>query len=756
MQINQMAEKAFMEYSMEVLKQRALPSVEDGCKPIHRRILYDMKDGGYISSKPTRKSAKIVGEVLGRFHPHGDSSVYDAMIRLAQPWKMRYPLVEVQGNVGNILGDKQAAPRYTEARLTPIGELMTKDINKNCVPMSLNYSGEEYEPDLLPSEFPNSLVNPNLGIAVGMSSTTVPHNLNEVCDALVAYIRSNGTLTTKELLQYIKGPDFPTGGTIINGEDIPKIYEDGRGSIKLRAKYRVEIINNRPNIIITEVPYLISIEDKIFNKIKNMVTEEDYQGIENVQNHTGNNGFEIRIICARDANINKIIKDLCNKTGFQTSININNTVLINGIPKFIPYIQMIKEYVNFRHTVLIKCAQFDKTKAEARLHILDGLLIALADIDNVIAIIKSSTNKNNARIKLIEKYKFSVEQANAILDMRLSKLTSLEIEEIKAEKADLEKQIIQLNAIINNTNKARDIMLINQFIAIKNKFGDARRTVITSIQEQVENVETKEVIHLILNNNTLLSVEPQDKINLAKKGSPFAKQQIKFGYKTTNTGSSYLFDTNGYIHKIDNILFDINAANPLTINGELVCGINKLTKQYLITVSANGIVKKTKIEEYAKINNRPIQAVKIRDGDKLIYAGCADDKDYLFILGAEGGLIKCSVNNLSTTGRVTIGSKGIDDTVTAVAIAADNELLFTFANGKAKFSYGKDFNVTAKGGKGQTITEGTNIISAVNDYIYVVENNNKLTQYNIKSLSIKGKSAIGAKISNEQIIKTIS
>lgn len=756
MQINQMAEKAFMEYSMEVLKQRALPSVEDGCKPIHRRILYGMKDGGYTSSKPTRKSAKIVGEILGRFHPHGDSSVYDAMIRLAQPWKMRYPLVEVQGNMGNILGDKQAASRYTEARLTPIGELMTKDINKNCVPMSLNYSGEEEEPDILTSEFPNSLVNPNLGIAVGMSSTTVPHNLNEVCDALVAYIRGEGALTTKGLLQYVKGPDFPTGGTIINGEDIPKIYEDGRGSIKLRAKYRVEVINNKPTIIITEVPYLISIEDKIINKIKAMVIEEDYQGIENVQNHTGNSGFEIRVICSRNANVNKVIKDLCDKTGFQTSININNTVLVNGIPKFIPFIEMIKYYVEFRHNVIIKCAKFDKVKTEARLHILEGLLIALADIDNVIAIIKSSTNKSDARIKLIEKYKFSVEQANAILDMKLSKLTSLEIEEIKEEKVELEKQIIQLNAIINNTNKARDIMLINQIIAIKNKFGDARRTTITSIQEQTENVETKEVIHLVLNNNTLLPLEPQDKVNLAKKGSPFAKQQIKFGYKTTNTGISYLFDVEGRIHKIDNILFDLNAANPLTIGSELVCGLDKLTKQYLITVTTNGIVKKTKIEEYAKITGRPTQAVKIRDGDKLAYAGCANDNDYLFILGTEGGLIKCAVSSLSTTGRITIGSKGIDDEVLSAAIAADDDLLFTFASGKAKFSYGKDFNITAKGGKGQTITEGTTAIAAINDYIYVVENNTKLTQYTTKSLSIKGKSAIGAKISNEQFVKVIN
>lgn len=754
MDINTLAKQDFMDYSMEVIKNRAIPGI-DGNKPIHRRILYIMKDVGNVSNKPTRKCAKITGEIMGRAHPHGSSSIYDALVRLSQSWKMRYPLVEMQGNNGNIQGDKPAAERYTECRLSPIGELMCKDIDKQCVPMELNYSDEEELPLLLTSEFPNLLCNPSLGIAVSMSSTTLPHNVGEVCDALVAYLRAKD-FTIDDLFKYIKGPDFPTGATVINGDELKTIYANGKGSIKVRSKYHVETVSGKANIIIEEIPYLVNPMEKIYDKIKKMVIEDEYNEIENIQNNIGNHGFEIRIICAKGANVNRVIKWLSEKTGFQSSISMNNTVLINGQPRKMTYIEMMDEYIKFRHQVMIKVAEFEKAKAEARLHIVDGLIKAIADIDNVIKIIKGCGSRDEARQALIARYEFSLEQTNAILDMRLSKLTHLEINDLQTERGELVAKIDQQKKIIGNVDNCRTVLLINQFIAIKTKFGDKRRTVINNLEENNEDVAPKEVIHLILNNNTLLSVEPQDKINLAKKGSPFAKQQIKFGYKTTNTGSSYLFDTNGYIHKIDNILFDINAANPLTINGELVCGINKLTKQYLITVSANGIVKKTKIEEYAKINNRPIQAVKIRDGDKLIYAGCADDKDYLFILGAEGGLIKCSVNNLSTTGRVTIGSKGIDDTVTAVAIAADNELLFTFANGKAKFSYGKDFNVTAKGGKGQTITEGTNIISAVNDYIYVAENNNKLTQYNIKSLSIKGKSAIGAKISNEQIIKTIS
>ena len=496
--------------------------------------------------------------------------------------------------------------------------------------------------------------------------------------------------------------------------------------------------------------------EKIYDKIKKMVIEDEYNEIENIQNNIGNHGFEIRIICAKGANVNRVIKWLSEKTGFQSSISMNNTVLVNGQPRKMTYVEMMDEYIKFRHQVMIKVAEFDKAKAEARLHIVDGLIKAIADIDNVIKIIKGCGSRDEARQALIARYEFSLEQTNAILDMRLSKLTHLEINDLQTERGELAAKIDQQKKIIANVDNCRTALLINQLIAIKNKFGDARRTTITSIQEQTENVETKEVIHLVLNNNTLLPLELQDKINLTKKGSPFAKQQIKFGYKTTNTGISYLFDAEGRIHKIDNILFDLNAANPLTIEGELVCGLDKLTKQYLITVTTNGIVKKTKIEEYAKVTGRPTQAVKIRDGDKLAYAGCANNNDYLFILGTEGGLIKCAVSSLSTTGKTTIGSKGIDDKVLSAAIAADDDLLFTFASGKAKFSYGKDFNITAKGGKGQTITEGTTAIAAINDYIYVVENNTKLTQYTTKSLSVKGKSAIGAKISNEQFIKVIS
>ena len=755
MEINSMAKEAFMDYSMEVIKQRALPSVEDGCKPIHRRILFGMKDEGHVSNKPTVKCAKVVGEIMGKYHPHGDSSVYDALIRLSQSWKLRYPLVFVQGNNGNILGDKYAAARYTECKLTPIGELMSDGIDKNSVPMELNYSGEDYEPIVLPSMFPNVLVNPNLGIAVGMSSTTVPHNLTEVCDALVAFIRGEGMLTNTGLMSYIKGPDFPTGGTIMNGDEIARIYELGHGTIRVRSKYQVSMEGGKPVILITEVPYLVSIEDKIIGKIKKMVVEDGYQLIENVQNITGNTGFGIKIICVKNANVNKVIKDLCENTGFQTNISINNTVLVNGVPKQITYLQMLREFVDFRHKVLIKIAEYDKNKAEHRAHIIDGLLVALADIDNVIQIIKNSKNKDDARQSLIAKYEFDVEQTNAILDMRLSKLTNLETVDLQTEKGELLKEIEKQSGIINNTNKARDTLLINQFLAIKTKYGDARRTAINSVKENLENTEPKDVLNLVLKTGEMLVIEPEDKIQLNKKGSPFAKCVVEFGYKTKNINTSYLFGKSGKIYKMDNLTFDIGAINPLALGDTLACGLDAAAKdiQYLITVTKNGIIKKSAVAEYANLS-RTTQAVKIRDDDELVNAHWATDNDFLLLLGKKGGLVKIAVKDINTTGRATIGSKGIDDTVVASTVANDNQLVFSCADGKGKFTECSDFNVTAKGGKGQVVAEGTTYIGAA-ESAWVIEKGVKLTKYSKSNLAIKGKTAAGAKITAENFVNFV-
>ena len=752
MDINELATKDFMDYSMEVIKNRAIPGI-DGNKPIHRRILYIMKDIGNTSNKPTRKCAKVTGEIMGRAHPHGSSSIYDALVRLSQSWKMRYPLIEMQGNNGNIQGDKPAAERYTECRLSPIGELMCKDIDKDCVPTELNYSDEESLPTLLTSEFPNILCNPSLGIAVSMSSTTLPHNVTEVCNALIQLIKQDYNFTVDDLFKYIKGPDFPTGATIINGDELKNIYRDGKGSIKIRSKYRIETINNKINIIIEEIPYLINPMEKIYEKIKHMVIEEGYTEIENIQNNIGNNGFELRIICSKNANINKIIKILCEKTGFQSSISMNNTILINGQPRKMTYIDMMKEYINFRHNIIINIAKYNKNKADERIHIINGLLVAIADIDNVIQLIKESNSKDEARKKLIAKYNFSLEQTNAILDMKLSKLTNLEKVDLQSELGELLDYSKKQKEIIED-KLVREKLIIEQLNNIKNKFGDKRRTNIINIQEQQENIKEEKIINLILQNNNILPLSFENKIQLNKKGSPFIKELINIGCITTNLSKNYIFDSKGKMYIIDNKIFDINNINPYVFENKPVSILNNLNKEFLITITKKGIIKKTDVNKYKETKKASI-AVKIREDDELIYAGCGNNNDFILVLGEKGGLVKVQLSSIKDTGVITIGSKIIDDNVISATIGSDEDLIFTFSDGKAKFTKCSEFNITSKGSKGQVITENTSIIKKVENEFFIIEKNNKLILYNNSSLSIKGKTAIGAKISSEPKIKIV-
>lgn len=740
MDIKDFAKEDFMIYSMEVIKNRAIPGV-DGLKPIHRRVLHIMKDTGNTSDKPTRKCAKIVGETMSRVHPHGDSSIYDALIRLAQGWKMRYPLIEVQGNEGNIQGDKAAASRYTECRLTPLGELMTKDIDKKCVPMELNYSDEEYIPILLPSEFPNLLCNPSLGIAVSMSSTTLPHNLNEVVDTLVDYVESGNIMTVERLLTHIKGPDFPTGGIIINGGDMAKIYSEG-GSVKVRSKYTIEEVAGRKHIVIKEIPYLVNPMEKIYDRVKKMVLDEGYTDIENIQNNIGNKGFEIRIICSKGANVNKVIKDLCEKTGFQASISMNNTVLINGTPKKLSYLEMIDEYVKFRHNVVMRIAEFDKAKDQKRLHIVDGLLIALADIDNVIQIIKSSKSKDDARQNLIAKYEFSREQVDAILDMKLSRLTNLESADLRSEKGELLADIEKQNKIIANVDNIRGKMLIAQWKTIKAKFGDARRTQITSVTEtKPEDVKPQDVMFLVGDNNIL--VMPQESFNLNKIAP---KIPYNFGYKTTTTSTSYLFDCRGRIYKVNNCCFDVGANTPTSYNETITCGIGELHGDWLITVSKNGLIKKTAISEYGNMRNSSAIAAKVKEGDYLYAAVCACAGEYLFVLGENGNLAKIAIDSINPTGRATQGIKGFSGQVAQVAVGTNSTKFFTCENGKAKVTIGEEYTTNSTPTSGNKIGKEnkTTIFAAVTDSFFYC-NKGKMLAKNVTEIGVHSKSAQGAK-----------
>lgn len=741
MEINEFAKSNFMNYSMEVIKDRAIPAI-DGCKPIHRRILYIMKDVGNVSSKPTRKVAKISGEVMGRVHPHGDSSINEALVRLSQSWKMRYPLVEIQGNNGNIQGDKAAAARYIECRLTPLGELMTNNIAKKCVPMEMNYSDEEEIPTLLTSEFPNVLCNPNLGIAVSMSSTTLPHNVNEICDALVAMIDKGEAFTLDDLMTYVQGPDFPTGGTIINGNELRNIYSSGRGTIKVRAKYRTETVNGKVNIVITEVPYLVSIEDKIYEKVKSMVLDEGYTDIENIQNNIGNKGFEIRIICRRGANINKVIKDLCEKTGFQSSISMNNTVLVDGVPRQLTFIELMREYLKFRHGVVRKINEFDRNKACIRMHIIDGLLIAVADIDKVIELIKESGSKDEARKALIAHYKFDEEQANAILDMRLSKLTRLEEVDLRSERGECQKTIDECNKIIINTDGARDKFLRAQLLEIKKKFGDARRTQIANIGGPSSPDGEKKVIPVLVarSGNDLYLCDPQDKINLSATKRNF--DELLF----TNTGCrAIVYSQTGHMVPVDLSELEFGAFSPLTVDGEIVGMTVMRDKGFLVSLTANGIVKKSSVEEYSF--RRQTYAAKLRDDDKLMFLAYAQDEDDLLIFGDNDKAVRFKVKEISATGKNTIGSKGIAAKVRCATIIREGDKIVSVADGKVKLCEAAEYLETAKGGTGQVIVANTTFCTSVSgEKLYVLCEKNKISSLSTASLPSKSKTASGATI----------
>jgi DNA gyrase subunit A len=493
--INDIASEDFLTYATEVIKSRAIPYADDNLKPVHRRILYGMYLLKVFSNKPKVKSARITGDVMGKFHPHGDSSIYEAMIRLSQTWKMRYPLVDVQGNAGSIAGDGPAASRYTEANLTAIGDLMVEELKHKAVDYMATYDNTDVEPVTLTSIFPNILCNGNLGIAVGMSSDIVPHNLREAVDAIIAYI-DNNAIQMPELMKHMPGPDFPTGAVITTPEKIQEIYETGRGTLTLRSKYDIEHVKGRAHLVFTEIPYLVSIEDKIIQKIHDLVNTEELKDVEDIIDNTGRNRIEIRVILSTKANVRKVLQILFAKTGLQNNIKVNNTVIIDNKPKQLGLKALIQSYVAHRHKMIRRISIKQKEKAEKRLHLVDGLLIAMQDIDGVIKLIKSSSNKSTARVALMKEYKLTAVQADGILDMKLSQLTKLDADKLMNEKKGLEKEILRLNALIHVV-KSRDNVIKAQLLDMKNTLGDARRTLIesTSVVAMNESKKLRIVLH---------------------------------------------------------------------------------------------------------------------------------------------------------------------------------------------------------------------------------------------------------------------
>lgn len=749
--LNKHSLEGFIEYAKEA-NTRSTLAVEDGLKPVHRRILFGMYEGRFYHNEPFGGAAKIVGAVLGNYHPHGDASVYDAAIRLSQDFKLRYPLIDFYGNGGSILDpDSYAASRYTKMRLSPLGQMMLDDINKNTVDMVENYNGELMEPVVLPSMIPNILLNGGMGIGVGVSSSLVPHNLGEVVDGINAYIE-NPRITTEDLMKHIQGPDFPTGGVIIDGFNLGEIYETGRGTIKVRSKYRIEHTSGRPNIVITEAPYLISIESRIIESIKQLVTEDGYEHIYDVQNTSGKNGLEIRIVLEKDVNPNVVIQKLVEKTGFENSIKINNTVMLSdGTFVTLGLRGLISYYLKHQHSVLTRKYNWELNKAEERLHIVEGLIIAVQNIDEVVKIIKSSTNTTTAKTALIKAFKLSEAQAQAILDMRLARLTSLEINKLENEKKELLSKIKEYKEIISSEAK-RNKLIVSFLNNLKTKFADPRRTKITELNI----IEKGDHVYIVTDSHGNFYSMLKDEIPVTGSGKrpiQISKNDIVAAIECNTKDNLLLLDCQG---KVQLVLAKDIVEGKIETEHHTIQILRPEDKDYMIFVTKNGIIKKTPAVKFRKST----QITKVREEDKLIGMYYANDDDYIMALGSEGKIINLLVSDIPTIGKLTYGSQGMDTAaILSATVSTSNDLIFTMtSDNKAKLTKHSDFLINTKGSTGQVATDDCIFIMNINtsNFITLFSQNGKAISLDAANLSIKGRTAGGAKISSEKFATAIA
>lgn len=776
-------EQSFLDYSLSVITDRAIPSAEDGVKPVARRILYDMHNKGYFSNKKFVKCAQPVGDTMGRFHPHGDSSIYGALVWLSQPWNMRYPLIEFHGNNGSRDGDGPAAYRYTECRLSKAGEEMLRDLKKDTSDWVPAYTDEENEPVYLPGGIPNLLVNGTSGIAVGMACSFAPHNLNEIMDAAI-YTLKNPECEVKELLQFVQGPDFPTGGIVINKDELPSAYLTGKGRARIRAEYVIETGKNKDKIVFTSIPYKVS-KEKLQVDIDKLCEENKIEGITSIRDESSKDGVRFVIELGKGVSSEPVISKLFKFTQLEETYSFNQVALVDKKPKVLNLKQLIEIYNNHQIDVLLRKTKYDANRVSDKIHILEGLLIALEDIDNVIALIKKSESSSIAKISLMAKYNLSEIQAKAILDMRLSKLAKLEKIEIQKEKDSLVIELDRLNNILSNPIPT----LIQYFIELKEKFGDERRSkiiqvAITPEEKEIEFVTPEKCVVVMTEGGTIKRISSSNFKPQKRNGKGVKTQEdITSTIVRTNTiDSLMIFSNKGRMYRllVNDIPEGTNSSKGQSIKSLIAMDIDEqpvtmysiyrdTDAKFVLFVTKNGIVKKTSLDEYTKTKKKSgISAINIKDGDSLATVSLIN-KEQLILITAKGNAIRFESTDILPSSRITIGVKGIniseeDYVIAALPIRNINDQLAIFSkNGMGKKVKIDEFPLQKKAGKGlicykPTLTSGEVVAATLiddNDNILLVGNKNSLC-ISAKEIPLLGRNSIGNQLIKDNALSSVS
>lgn len=778
---------AYIDYSMSVIVSRALPDVRDGLKPVHRRVLFGMYELGVVSNRPHKKSARIVGEVLGKYHPHGDTSVYDTMVRMAQPWSMRYMLVDGQGNFGSVDGDSPAAMRYTEVRMQKLSEAMLTDIDKDTVDHQLNFDDTIEEPVVLPTRIPSLLVNGASGIAVGMATNMAPHNLSEVVDGTIAYIDDH-SIEIEGLMEHIKAPDFPTGGIIYGYDGVKEAFKTGRGRIVLRAKSHIEEIKGKESIVVTEIPYLVNKADMI-KKTADMINEKRIEGISNIRDESDRNGMRVVYTLKRDAIPDIVLNTLFKHTNLQSSFSVNNIALVNGKPEQLNLKDLIRHFVEHRHDVVIRRTKFELKKAEDRAHILEGLIIASDNIDEVIALIRGSQNAKEARGKLEDRFELTEVQAKAIVEMRLRQLTGLEQDKLREEYEELLETIEDLKDILANEDRRMEIIK-NELLAVKEQFGDERfsRIEYSGGDVSIEDMIPDEQVVISISHAGYIKRTPLTEYKKQRRGGVGSKATttrnedfLEDLFVGTNHQYMIFFTEKGqcYWMRVYEIPEGRKTSKGRAVQNLINIGPDDNVKafictqdlkdeayidsHYVIMATKKGQVKKTILEQYSRPRSNGIKAIGIKEGDELLSARLTTGDSEVMLALKSGKAIRFKENSTRPMGRTATGVRGIrlgDKTDEVVGMVAVNDpethILVVAENGYGKRSSLGDYRVTNRGGKGVktlNITEKTgDLVSMKNvtddDDLMIINKSGVAIRIAVENLRVMGRATQGVRLIN--------